>query len=564
MSAPLLRKTLLNTRALWENANGLLDLGPSRDRLAVETIRQIADWWAGEPFPPAAPWRSLQVWSGLLAPVVETVRRHDNLVTAWLELQGFLRKLAEQPFETFEEEIDGAEESLKRAAQPRPPGAPTAVEPFGGETLDAELARTFTEADEAVLQRAAAAEAAASEAERQARLAGLLEDYLATSRQVAYAQDAARGQRQLFDPGPHAPLLAGRVAEVVRALEEAGRLAALSRIDLESMAHRPGVWYGAPDNPQANLRCLRMARRVVADARAGRPIEPLLCRLLPHDELWLTRMWLSILIQGLAGTRALPLRSTDPPSAAAGGGTPAAQTQLPGGQTKGAATTANDQAVDATVGSEVNGPDGAAGDGAEIFSAERTSEEWCFAPSGNGYYISGFGESGHLSGYKGLADIARLLATPSVPVPMLDLDGADQQLRNDRRSRQPAVDVEGVQRVAEQIRELRVDLERAERQNNTVEADAARKQIEDLEASLAATKGLGGKVRDLNDPFNKLRPKIHGRLQTVYEAMRKANPPLVKLAEHFESSISSEGGTAFVYRPAGDPPHWQLQLAVEK
>src|SRR5262249_22682382 len=48
------------------------------------------------------------------------------------------------------------------------------------------------------------------------------------------------------------------------------------------------------------------------------------------------------------------------------------------------------------------------------------SIEWCFAPSGDGYFVAGFGESGHLSGYKGLADIARLIEAPGVPVPMLD------------------------------------------------------------------------------------------------------------------------------------------------
>jgi hypothetical protein len=71
-------------------------------------------------------------------------------------------------------------------------------------------------------------------------------------------------------------------------------------------------------------------------------------------------------------------------------------------------------------------------------------------------------------------------------------------------------------------------------------------------------------VRDLNNPFDKLRPKIHGRLRAVYEAMLKADPPMNKLAEHFELSIGSEGGNAFVYRPAGDPPDWRLRGDSEK
>jgi hypothetical protein len=192
------------------------------------------------------------------------------------------------------------------------------------------------------------------------------------------------------------------------------------------------------------------------------------------------------------------------------------------------------------------------------------SVEWCFAPSGDGYFVAGFGESGHLSGYKGLADIARLIEAPGVPIPMLDLEGAGQQLTKDRRSRQPALDATGVQQIVGQLKELRADRERALAENNSVEADAAQAQIEQLEASLATAKGVGGKVRDLNDLYNKLRPKIHGRLRTVYKVMREADPPMKQLADHLELSISCEGASAFIYRPAGDPPPWQFERAEQK
>jgi hypothetical protein len=192
------------------------------------------------------------------------------------------------------------------------------------------------------------------------------------------------------------------------------------------------------------------------------------------------------------------------------------------------------------------------------------SSEWCFAPSGNGYFVAGFGESGHLSGRKGLSDIARLIKTPGEPVPMLDLEGAGQQPKTDRRSRQPAMDTTGLQQIAEQLKELKADRERAQAEGDTVEADVAQTQIERLKASLAAALGLGGKVRDLNDLYNKLRPRIHGRLQTVYKSMREANPPMQQLAQHFELSISSVGGSGFVYRPAGAPPPWQFERTDQK
>jgi hypothetical protein len=192
------------------------------------------------------------------------------------------------------------------------------------------------------------------------------------------------------------------------------------------------------------------------------------------------------------------------------------------------------------------------------------AQEWHFVPSGDGYYIAGFGESGHLSGRKGLSDLSRLIQAPGRLVPMLELEGASQQVKQDRRGRQPSVDAKGLQEAGKRLRELRADLEKAQEDNNTVEADTIRAEIEQLEACLAPAKGFGGKARDLNNLFDKLRPRIHGRLRTVYEAMRKAVPPMNKLAEHFELSISCEGGSAFIYRPAGDPPPWQFRRAPEK
>jgi hypothetical protein len=197
---------------------------------------------------------------------------------------------------------------------------------------------------------------------------------------------------------------------------------------------------------------------------------------------------------------------------------------------------------------------------AEQAEAAAPSAEFVFAPSGKGYDVRGFGEAGHLAGYKGLTVLARLIATPAKSVPMLELIGADQRLQNDRRSTQPSVDTQGLRNVEEQLWELQADLTKAERENNTVEADSARQQIAELEDYLAAAKGRGGKIRDLNNPLDKLRSRIHGQLGSVYKAMREANPPMSELANHFELSIFAEGGD-YMYRPAGAPPPWKAQPA---
>jgi hypothetical protein len=187
------------------------------------------------------------------------------------------------------------------------------------------------------------------------------------------------------------------------------------------------------------------------------------------------------------------------------------------------------------------------------------SEEWYFAPSGDGYYLAGFGEFGHLSGrYKGLSDIARLIQTPGQLVPMLDLDGASEAAKADRHSRQPVAEKEDLAKARRDLRELKEDLAKAVRENNTVDADVTRREIEEQESLLKSATGRGGKLRDLNNLFGRLRPKIHGRLQTAYEKLRGATPPMTRLANHFEASIESQG-SGFIYQPPGDPPPWTFE-----
>jgi hypothetical protein len=147
---------------------------------------------------------------------------------------------------------------------------------------------------------------------------------------------------------------------------------------------------------------------------------------------------------------------------------------------------------------------------------------------------------------------------------MLELAGAEQRLKADRRSRQPALGPEEVQQALARRRELQGDLDRAKAENDSVAADITAEELQQLDDILRTAAGLGGKARDLNNLYDRLRPTIYGRLQTVYKAMKAANPPMKLLAEHFETSISCEGGSGFVYRPAGKPPSWQFRQFGEK
>jgi hypothetical protein len=145
---------------------------------------------------------------------------------------------------------------------------------------------------------------------------------------------------------------------------------------------------------------------------------------------------------------------------------------------------------------------------------------------------------------------------------MLELEGRDSRAPIDPRSKQDAMDCQEMREGSETLVELRADLERAKSENDTVTADLLQQQIDALTRSMRQSR-FRDKVLDLNSRLSKLRPKFHGRLQAVYKAMRNANPPMNKLADHLEAHITSEGSD-FVYRPAGMAIPWRFEHPPQK
>jgi ABC-type sugar transport system substrate-binding protein len=173
--------------------------------------------------------------------------------------------------------------------------------------------------------------------------------------------------------------------------------------------------------------------------------------------------------------------------------------------------------------------------------------KWRFLRSGNGYYIAGFGESGHLSNLRGLALLAHLIRAPGESVTMVELVGGNDS--RERRSYQPTMDREAMKEVYTRLNELRTQREEAKKRSDLATESSIDSEIDDLE------KQLENAISNLNSQSAKLRPKIHGRLKSVYKAMRGATPPMIRLADHFEASITSEGLT-FRYEPNPPVPVW--------
>ncbi len=185
---------------------------------------------------------------------------------------------------------------------------------------------------------------------------------------------------------------------------------------------------------------------------------------------------------------------------------------------------------------------------------EPTEAEFVFRPDGDGYYLTGFGEAGHVTakGAKGLHDLYRLVQTPGVPVPMIELDAGPgvERLPGDAQSRQPIGDGRTFADIAAKRRQLMADIEAAD---SDLERDELQTELGKLETEAKKMKGINGKARDLNNANNRLRSNIHGRIATACERMKECQLP--RLADHFANTCSADGAF-YIYAPGTHDMGW--------
>jgi len=201
----------------------------------------------------------------------------------------------------------------------------------------------------------------------------------------------------------------------------------------------------------------------------------------------------------------------------------------------------------------------------DIHGKLEADDQFVFIPHGDGFYIEGFGESGHVKKTRGFEYILKIISSTKSGMPMASLTGADkdQRLTSDSHSKQPEIDEQARNEIERRLLELSDDRKKAERENNPMEIAACDEEHKKLESQIRRATGLGGKSRDLNNPLDKLRPSIHGALNRAHKKLRDARPPMIRVAEHFESNISSASG-CFVYHPAKPSPKWSFDLPSEK
>jgi hypothetical protein len=191
--------------------------------------------------------------------------------------------------------------------------------------------------------------------------------------------------------------------------------------------------------------------------------------------------------------------------------------------------------------------------------------------SGNGWFIRAFGEEGHFRNLVGLLYIARLVRSAGKPYPAAALvrePGASRPAVGEAEAsaeglsagagRQLVSDEEALAQYRRELDEYDAAIAQAVRDGDMTQAEILQGERQQLLERIQADVGLGGRTRPFGAEADRLRQSVLQALRRAYDALRKANPPLMRTAGHFETFIEYRAGD-FIYRPA-PPLDWQVSL----
>ena len=164
---------------------------------------------------------------------------------------------------------------------------------------------------------------------------------------------------------------------------------------------------------------------------------------------------------------------------------------------------------------------------------------------------------------KGLSDIARLLATPGVPVTALELVGAsgagitrsathDDGLSLDDRLGVPLADEKAIAAVLAAFKELPEEIAAARERGDFEDADDLEEREEQYKYYLGSTTDKKGCARRTPGARDDARVAVTNRITRAIKAIAKHSPDL---AVHLDRSIKT--GSTVVYQPE-NPLHWQF------
>jgi len=192
-----------------------------------------------------------------------------------------------------------------------------------------------------------------------------------------------------------------------------------------------------------------------------------------------------------------------------------------------------------------------------------------FRRDGKFWTISYAGTSLRLKNAKGLHYVAYLLAHPGQRIHVHDLieavEGSAAHRRIDAESEdleivpeidgpRPTLDPRARSEYRARLRDVRAELDEAERMNDLGRCERLRTEIEIVGEELTGSLGLGGRARAGGGSAERARGPVRKNIRSVVEKIRQAHPAL---GRHLAAVIST--GYFCVYQPEpGQPISWQL------
>ena len=151
---------------------------------------------------------------------------------------------------------------------------------------------------------------------------------------------------------------------------------------------------------------------------------------------------------------------------------------------------------------------------------------------------------------KGLADLARLIASPGTEIHALDLMGGGV----DEAGIDDSIDDDARRRYQDRIRELQDDIEEANTANDLGRIERLEDELDQLVDALTKAYGLGGRKRETGASAEKARSAVTWRIRA---AIKKLDHELPALGRHLRASVRTGGFCAY------DPeltPDWVVEL----
>lgn len=158
------------------------------------------------------------------------------------------------------------------------------------------------------------------------------------------------------------------------------------------------------------------------------------------------------------------------------------------------------------------------------------------------------GVTTRLADRRGLAYLARLVATPGQEVHALELIGPSGADVPREAASDEVLDAKAKAQLRSRLADLSADLEEAERDADRGRAARARAELEALEEHLAAALGAGGRARRHGSAAERARVAVTVALKRAIDAIGREAP---ELAGHFERSTRTGLFCSYDPDPAG-------------